>query len=81
MTVDLGDEHIPLLKKLQETLETEPNGIKQQVAIELLTAWHAMRAGNGRAALIIADGVNKHVKQIIHGASEIPAVVRIAGGL
>ena len=63
MTTILGTEHLPLLENLWATLLREPDPVKQQVAIELLTARHALRLkGNAR---FVADSMHKHVLQIL----------------
>jgi hypothetical protein len=62
----LGLEHAELATKLINTLrENESDGVKQQVAIELLVVSHAIRMGDKAAAIVIADGVHKHVLQLI----------------
>jgi hypothetical protein len=63
--VTLGIEHLPLLEALWSTLLREPNPVKQQVAIELLTARHAMRLAD--QAKFVADSMHKHVLQILDG--------------
>jgi len=65
-TRTLGLEHAPLLDKLRALIQREqPDPVKQQVAIELLTVSHAMRAGNRKDAITVADGIHKHVRQLI----------------
>jgi hypothetical protein len=51
-------------------MEIEPDGVKQQMAIELLCVWHIVRAVGGLPgyklkAVFIADSMNKHVKQLV----------------
>jgi hypothetical protein len=71
MAVTLGVEHIPLFDKLREVLMTEPSPVKQQIAIELLTVHHCMRMGpNTRDHRLVADGLHKHVKQLMKDFSE-----------
>jgi hypothetical protein len=69
-TIDM--DLLPALNQLVGVLETETDVVRQQQLIELLTARHCMRALQGysdadalRAALIVADGVHKHVRQLI----------------
>jgi hypothetical protein len=59
----LGTEHLPLLEALWDVLAAEPDMVKQQVAIELLTVRHAMRAGD--KSKFVADSLHKHVLQIL----------------
>lgn len=69
MTVDI--DLLPKLNQLAKILDTEPGVVRQQQLIELLTARHCMHFGGYsdmdriRAALIVADGVAKHVRQLI----------------
>lgn len=62
MKTKLGAEHLPLLDALWSVLSNEPNPVNQQIAIELLTVGHAMRSGKAK---LVADGIHKHVLQII----------------
>ena len=64
----LGIEHLPLLEDLWEVLRREPNPVNQQVAIELLTARHAMRLAD--QAKFVADSMHKHVLQILDGPAD-----------
>ena len=67
----LGAEHIPLFDKLREVLLTEPNPVKQQIAIELLTVYHCMRMGRKTTEHeTVARGVHKHVKQLMKDFSQ-----------
>ena len=63
MTRILGTEHKPLLDALVLLLKREPDMVKQQIAIELLTVWHAMRLED--KADFVADSMHKHVKQLL----------------
>jgi hypothetical protein len=56
-------EHGALLSKLWPVLTSEPDPVKQQAAIELLTATHALRMDD--QAKFVADSVHKHVLQIL----------------
>lgn len=59
-------ERAELATKLISLLrEDESDGVKQQVAIELLKVSHAVRMGNRAEAVTIANGVHKHVLQLI----------------
>jgi hypothetical protein len=76
MKAVLGAEHLPLLEELWSVLLREPDPVRQQVAIELLTARHAMRlAGHAK---FVADSMHKHVLQIL--ASEQAAADHETGG-
>jgi hypothetical protein len=67
----MTDKNWETMEKLRDLLvEIEPNGVEQQMAIELLCVWHIVRAVNGMPgykmkAVFIADSMNKHVKQIV----------------
>ncbi len=67
----LGIDYIPLLKRLKLVLAEEPNGVRKQVAIELLTVSHALEMGNQADALRVAAGVHKHVVQLITQITQI----------
>jgi hypothetical protein len=60
--VTLGIEHLPLLENLWAVLIREPDPVKQQIAIELLTAKHAARFEQVK---FVADSMHKHVLQIL----------------
>jgi hypothetical protein len=69
-TIDM--DLLPVLNRLVGVLETETDVVRQQQLIELLTARHCMRALQGysdadalAAASILANGVHKHVLQLI----------------
>jgi hypothetical protein len=64
----LGIEHLPLLEELWAVLLRESNPVKQQIAIELLTARHALRS-TGQAKFV-ADSMHKHVLQILDGPAD-----------
>jgi hypothetical protein len=64
-TYSLGVEHARLANRLFAVLQEEPDLVKQQVAIELLTVSYAMRMGDRTAAATVADGVHKHVRQLV----------------
>ena len=64
----LGVEHLPLLEELRAVLLREQNPVKQQIAIELLTARHALRL-TGQAKFV-ADSMHKHVLQILDGPAD-----------
>lgn len=61
----LGVDHAALTAKLRAVLDQEPNPVSQQVAIELLTADHAVRMGSRDRAHIVSQGIHKHVEQLI----------------
>jgi hypothetical protein len=65
VAVTIGVEHLPLLEQLWSVLLREPDPVKQQIAIELLTARHAMRLDH--RAKFVADSMHKHVLQIMRG--------------
>ena len=65
MTVTLGIELKSLVEKLIEVLVSEPDVVKRQQAIELLTAMWAARMDDQQ--LFVADSIHKHVRQILHG--------------
>jgi hypothetical protein len=61
-------EHGELAGKLIEVLKAEPDPVRQQAAIELVTMRHALRMGSETTALVVAAGVHKHVRQLIEQA-------------
>jgi uncharacterized protein HemY len=63
-TYSLGAEHARLANRLLAVLQEEPDAVKQQIAIELLTVSHAMRMGDPATAVTIANSVHKHVLQL-----------------
>jgi hypothetical protein len=48
-----------------DLLQEEPDPVKRQIAIELLTTNDAARCGDKTAAVTVANGVHKHVLQLI----------------
>jgi hypothetical protein len=68
MTVTLGMEQLPLLERLIVVLNEERDPVKWQQAIELLTSRHCLGARDRNVSLQIADGVHKHVRQMIEQA-------------
>lgn len=71
MTVKIGLEHLSLLKKLHAVINTETNPVKQQVAIELLMASHAMRFA-GKYDFVL-DAMRKHAGQMVTTAPKSEA--------
>jgi hypothetical protein len=67
-TTILGVEHADLVNKLVGVLVSEPDPVKQQVAIELLTEWHALRMRDKKMSLHVAASMCKHVHQLIEQA-------------
>jgi hypothetical protein len=66
----LGDEHIALLAQLVTVLEREDNVVNRQIGIELLSTRHCCQVGDCAEALSIADGIHKHVRQMIEQTLE-----------
>ena len=60
----IGMEHALLLERLLEVLDSEPNPTRQQIAIELLMARHAIRMGSVSGAKVVIDGMHKHARQM-----------------
>ena len=56
---------LPLVEELFAMLITEPDPVRQQQTLELLLVKQALRMGDIRSAHIVADGIHKHVKQLI----------------
>ena len=65
MTTHLDIDLVPLLDELFDVLMREPNPVRQQQTLELLIVKQAMRMGSTKDALIVADGIHKHVTQLI----------------
>jgi hypothetical protein len=61
----IGLEHAPLLERLSEVLDSEPDVVRKQIAIELLLAQHAMRMGSIASANVVIDGMCKHARQMM----------------
>jgi hypothetical protein len=61
----LGLEHVPLLERLKAVLEGEESAVKRQIGIELLSVRHCCQVGNRADALRVAEGIHKHVRQMI----------------
>lgn len=61
----LDVDHAPLLDALSLALGTESDPVRRQVAIELLTVRHAIGMQQRRDALLVADSMHKHIRQII----------------
>ena len=57
-----------MLEALWSVLLHEPDPVKQQVAIELLTVRHAMRLAD--QAKFVANSMHKHVLQILDGPAD-----------
>jgi phosphatidylethanolamine-binding protein (PEBP) family uncharacterized protein len=53
---------VPLVDKMFALLLSEPDAVRQQQVLELLIVKNAFRMGHPH---IVADGIHKHVKQII----------------
>ena len=64
----IGFDHIPLVSDLVEVLETEPDPVRQQIAIELLAVRHVMRLGNIVDARRAIWGIAKHINQLLDGS-------------
>lgn len=63
----IGMEHAPLLERLSEVLDSEPDPVRKQIAIELLMAQHAMRMGSAVNARFVIDSMCKHARQMMGG--------------
>lgn len=64
MVKKLGLEHVPLQEKLVAILD-QASAVDQQIAIELLTTRHAVKMGGHDKAMFVADGMAKHVRQLV----------------
>lgn len=51
--------------KLVDIVRAEAGAVRQQQVIELLVLSHATRMDTLEGALMVADGINKHVRQLI----------------
>ena len=67
-TVDIGlDFKAPLVAMIDCLHKVEPRDtVRQLKLLELLVASFCLGAGNEKHAREIADGLNKHAKQLIH---------------
>ena len=54
----------PLASALLAVLKDHA-AVEQLQALELVTALSALRMGNRRDAVMVADGMHKHIKQLI----------------
>jgi hypothetical protein len=69
--VDGGNEKVSereigeLLDRLIEILDAEPDPVKQQAAIEMLTTRHAFRMGQRDMAVFVAGAMHKHAVQLL----------------
>ena len=59
------EDVLPLVKKLCAVLITEPDPVKQQMAIELLVVYHAIRMKKLEDSLFVIDNMHKHVRQFL----------------
>jgi hypothetical protein len=60
---ELDETHLPLIQQLLAVLRTEPDPVRQQMALEIVGALHAIRLGND--AEFVASSMHKHMQQII----------------
>lgn len=65
MTTILNSSLVNHLARLVELLYSEADPVRRQQLIELLILHHAKGMGNRADALTVADGINKHAKQLI----------------
>jgi hypothetical protein len=66
MTATLRADLLPLLNEMIQVIERERDPVRQQQLIELLTVRHCLRAGSSQDQYLeLADGVAKHVRQLI----------------
>jgi uncharacterized protein HemY len=61
----LGTEHARLANRLFTILQEEPDPVRRQIAIEILTVSHVLRMGNPATAMAVTDGIHKHVRQLV----------------
>lgn len=66
MAVSLDTDLLPAVDALTAALEMgEAKPVQQQQVIELFIARFAARMGSREHALLLANGIHKHVRQII----------------
>jgi hypothetical protein len=73
MTVVLRADLAPLVNKLAAVLMHEPNSVRQQQTLELLVMQQCLRMGSRQSSLTVAEGIHKHVKQLINQAYDYEA--------
>jgi hypothetical protein len=67
MTVSLDSDLMPMVDALTAALEAgEAKPVHQQQVIELFIVRFASRMGSREHALLLADGIHKHVRQVIN---------------
>jgi hypothetical protein len=67
MTVSLDIDLVPAVDALTAALEAgEAKPVHQQQVIELFIVRFAARMGSREHALLLADGIHKHVRQLIN---------------
>ena len=67
MTVSLDIDLVPAVDALTAALEaSEARPVRQQQAIELFVVRFVARMGSREDALRLADGIHKHVRQLIN---------------
>jgi hypothetical protein len=71
MTVSLDIDLVPTVDALTAALEAdEAKPIRQQQVIELFIVRFAARMGSREHALLLADGLHKHVRQLIKSVDD-----------
>lgn len=65
MTKIIGVDHAPLLERLVKVLDSEPDPVRKQIAIELLMTQHASKMGDAVVAHFVIDSMCKHAKQLM----------------
>jgi hypothetical protein len=63
--IKIGMEILPLVLRVEAALLTEPNPVKIQQAIEIVTARWAAQFSEQTDADFVADSIHKHVRQIM----------------
>ena len=67
MTVSLDSDLMPMVDALTAALEAgEAKPVHQKQVIELFIVRFASRMGSREHALLLADGIHKHVRQVIN---------------
>ena len=67
-TTTLGLDHVGLATELINLLEKERDPVRRQVAIELVIMNHVMRMRDEDLSIAVANGINKHVLQLVRQA-------------
>lgn len=64
-TTTLDVDLMPLLERLAGVLESEPNPVRQQQAVELLAVRFALRLRDRSDIEVFVEGFGRHVRQLV----------------